>query len=251
MGVALFQKRCGYHNMAEVCLPTLRRILQDIENLDDISTVPNEFLNSLMVSLEFVYRELIYSETIDAQAQPFVSDSIVSVGRCLRILNLAFEFTSMATCHFDVHVLHTGLVGRPSYLISRQQLSFLVDNLFTVPHIADMLGVSTRTVRRRMYDYDIAINSQYSLISDLELDIIVGEIQIQFPTCGNRQMQGHLLSRGYRIQQCRVRESQRRVDPNGVTARRLSVINRRQYSVSAPRSLYHMDGYHKLIRLAQ
>ena len=235
--------------MAEVCLPILRRILQNIENLDNISTVPDEFLDVLVVSLEFVYQELIYSETIHA-AQPFVSDSIVSVGRCLRILNLALELKMMAAYQFGVHTIHTGLVGRPSYVISHQQLSFLVDNQFTVPQIADILGISTRTVRRRMDEYDITINSQYSTISDLELDRIVHEIQIQFPTCGNRQMQGHLLSRGYRVQQSRVRESQRRVDPNGVIARHLSVINRRQYSVSGPRSLYHMDGYHKLIRLA-
>ena len=61
-------------------------------------------------------------------------------------------------------------------------------------------------------------------------------------------MQGHLLSRGYRVQQNRIRESQRRVDPEGAIIRRLHVLNRREYSVPSPRSLYHIDGHHKLIR---
>ncbi len=75
----------------------------------------------------------------------------------------------------------------------------------------------------------------------------MGDIQSQFPTCGNKQMMGHLQSRGYRVQQIRVREAQRRVDPIGTIVRRL---NRREYSVAGPRSFYHIDGHHKLIRYA-
>ncbi len=39
-----------------------------------------------------------------------------------------------------------------------------------------------------------------------------------------------------------------RCNPNGSNVRRLRVLNRREYSVPAPRSLYHVDGHHKLIR---
>ena len=99
-----------------------------------------------------------------------------------------------------------------------------------------------------MSEFGLSIRAQYSNISDSDLDQIVREIQQQFPTCGNRQMQGHLLSRGYRIQQIRIRESQRRIDPDGAVIRRLHVLNRREYSVPAPLSLYHIDGHHKLIR---
>ena len=52
-----------------------------------------------------------------------------------------------------------------------------------------------------MTEFGLSIRSQYSTITNPELDVIVREIQVQFPMCGNRQMQGHLLSRGYRIQQ--------------------------------------------------
>ena len=133
-------------------------------------------------------------------------------------------------------------------LISPNQLSFLIENGFSVPQMADMIGVSVRTVQRRMSEFGLSIRAQYSAITNTELDRLVSEFQIQFPLCGNRQMQGHLLARGYRVQQSRVRESQRRVDPGGAIVRRLHVLNRREYVVPSPRSLYHIDSYHKLIR---
>ena len=66
------------------------------------------------------------------------------------------------------------------------------------------------------------------------------------------QADGSLRSRGYRIQQKRIHESVRRVDPDGVLLRSLEihVIRRRAYDVVRPLALLHIDGYHKLIRFA-
>ena len=133
--------------------------------------------------------------------------------------------------------MQTGLVGRPSFAVSHEQLSILIENGFSVPQIADMVGVSVRTIRRRMSEFGLSIRAQYSTISDTELDRIVHEVQTQFPMCGNRQMQGHLFSRGYRIQQSRVMEAQRRIDPDGSILRRLHVINSEVFSL---RYLYHI-----------
>ena len=101
-----------------------------------------------------------------------------------------------------------------------------------------------------MSDFNILISNQYADISDQELDAIVSTIKHTFPNCGNKQLQGHLLSQGYRVQQQRIRDAQRRIDPEGSVIRRLRVINRREYRVAAPQSLWHMDGNHKLIRYA-
>ena len=99
-----------------------------------------------------------------------------------------------------------------------------------------------------MSDLGLPVRALYADIYDSELDDIVQCIHQQHPMCGNMQMQGHLLSRGYQIQQIRIRESTRRIDPTGTALRRLTVMNRRQYSVPSPLSLFHIDGYHKLIR---
>ena len=74
----------------------------------------------------------------------------------------------------------------------------------------------------------------YSTVSDQQLNAVVSEIQNQFPTCGNRQMQGHLAACGVRVQQRRVREAQRRIDPHGSVLCRFATIIRRQYHVHGP-----------------
>ena len=96
--------------------------------------------------------------------------------------------------------------------------------------------------------FSLSVRAQYASLSDDELDHLVYEIHWQFPTCGKVQMQGHLFAQRYRVQQVRVRESLRRIDPEGCIIRRLNVINRRQYRVPGPRTLWHIDGNHKLIR---
>lgn len=63
-------------------------------------------------------------------------------------------------------------------------------------------------------------------------------------------MQGYLSCKGHRVPQARVRASLRRVDPEGVEGRRFRKrwIRRVPYNVGGPQSLWHIDGYHKLIR---
>ena len=138
--------------------------------------------------------------------------------------------------------------GRPRLIVTREQLESLIEATFTTPQIAHMLGVSVSTLRRRMDLYNLCIRATYAAISDHELDQLISEISRLFPMCGSKQMAGHLLARGFRIQQSRIREAQRRVDPEGVVMRQLTVTRRRQYSEPAPLSLYHIDGNHKLIR---
>ena len=59
-------------------------------------------------------------------------------------------------------------------------------------------------------------------------------------------MYGYLISQNIRLQFCRVRESQSRVDPEGSMMRR--TLRRRTYSVRGPQHLWHVDGHHELIR---
>ncbi len=114
--------------------------------------------------------------------------------------------------------------------------------MFSVPQIAQLLRVSKRTIRRRMSQFGLSIRSTYSQLSDDQLDEVVCAIQQQFLYSGNRQMYGHLVSRGIRVQYHRVRESQSRIDPEGKT------LKQRTYSVEVPQHLWHIDGNHKLIR---
>ena len=141
-----------------------------------------------------------------------------------------------------------GSVGRPRYDIPHHQLETLIFMHLTVPQIAQIIGVSVSTIRRRMSDYELTIRGTYCIVSDSDLDNLVGQIQSQFSGWGYRQVYGRLVSLGIRVPFQRVRESLRRIDPEGSLMRSLQRVRRRRYCVPGPRHLWHVDGNHKLIR---
>ena len=81
-----------------------------------------------------------------------------------------------------------------------------------------MFGCSTRTVQRRMAEFDI-VHNRYSDITDIQLDEMVGSIASRLPSCGIRSVQSMLRVDGVNLQRDRVRESLFRVDPLGLQQR--------------------------------
>lgn len=140
--------------------------------------------------------------------------------------------------------------GRPRLKIPKEQIELFVDYGFKATDIANMLCVSVKTVHRRLHEYNLSIRKSYASLSDEELDNIVIEISSQFKNCGYKAMRGHLLARGFKLQEERVRLSMRRTDPEGtfVRALQLKVTHRRVYNVRGPLALWHIDGNHKLKR---
>ena len=137
--------------------------------------------------------------------------------------------------------------GRPRILLSREHLLDLGLTPWSVA-IARVIGISRSTLARRMKEMGLLVSNKYSCISDEELDDLVRNISLQFPGCGHKMLQGHLRDRGIVVQQTRARESLRRTDPEGIAMRKSLNIKRRQYNVSSPLELWHIDGNHKLIR---
>lgn len=235
--------------MAAWCLESLRRVLGDITQFEDGRIVSLSTLDTILTQLQLVYRELAASDVLGELDSE--SSALLLTGQAIAELQRMEESVDQngasVTAYFSpLQCDHT--VGRPRFLIPQNVLESLMSSCFSVPQIADILSVSVRTVRRRMSEYGLSIRSCYSTLAPQQLDTIVSAIQQEFPLCGYRQMIGHLRSRGYRVQQSLVRESQRRVDPGGCAMRRLSAIHRRVYRVNGPLALWHMDGNHKLIR---
>lgn len=145
-----------------------------------------------------------------------------------------------------------GQCGRPRYSILRDQLEFLVDRRFSVIDIATLLGVSVRTIERCLFEFGLSVRSTYSCIDNGELDQMIHNILTEFPNTRYRRMTGFLMSRGLRIQQCRIREAMRRVNPAGVILRALELwtIHRSRYQVYGPLALWHIDGNHELIKVS-
>ena len=137
--------------------------------------------------------------------------------------------------------------GRLALDIREEQLRFLLEHSFKVKDIAGMFGCCTRTIQRKMRDFGIDSN-RFSDIGDLHLDELVSEIVTRLPSCGVRSVQSMLRVNGVILQRERVRASLHRVDPAGMEIRLRRTLHRRQYSVTSPNVLWHIDGYHKMIR---
>jgi DNA-directed RNA polymerase specialized sigma54-like protein len=144
--------------------------------------------------------------------------------------------------------IHSGRRGRPSFDISGEQLNYFLNHQFSVKDIACALGVSQSTIFRRMCDNGLQIRQNTNLMSDEELDEKITEVLQEFPNAGYRRVMSQLVVKGLRPSQMRVRESMQRVNPQGVALRWLRLTPRRQYRVSGPLALWHIDGNHKLIR---
>ncbi|XP_041481276.1 uncharacterized protein LOC121428592 isoform X1 [Lytechinus variegatus] len=119
--------------------------------------------------------------------------------------------------------------------------------LFSLP-MADIFGVSVRTVERRLRAYHINLR-EYAEISEEALDDEVRRVVGDNPLLGPNAVCARLDGIVVHIQRRRVRESMLRTYPQYAAVRALNPrLQRRTYRVAAPNSLWHVDGNHKLIR---
>ena len=137
--------------------------------------------------------------------------------------------------------------GRPSIKIPDNQLEFLLSHSFTITQISKMFGCHRRTIHRRIQEYQLSTH-HFSEISDDVLDNLVQSVCRLHRRSGEKSIEGKLRGGGLRIQRQRIRDSLHRVDPSGIKGRIRRVLHRREYSVESPNALWHIDGYHKLIR---
>ena len=143
--------------------------------------------------------------------------------------------------------IYTGIKGQPKFQVSKRQIEFLRELHFSWTRIAELLGISPRTLSRRRKEFEIN-DQHWSSLSDEELKEIMQQIMTVTPGIGQTRMVGALKSRGIRVQRFRVRVLLRELDPIGTALRWRGAICRRKYSVRCPNALWHIDGNHKMIR---
>ena len=201
--------------------------------------------------------DLEYLEFTCTQELVFLNAASSEIAVCPSILDALTQLYSEINLekekrkqHVSVLQFEEGPAGRQRMVISPDYLRQLLELNLSVPCIAKLLGMSRRTVYRRMAEYDLSVKAIYSTMSDAELDQCVSEIKSRQPHSGCRMVKGLLQARGLRVQYNRVRASMHRVDTTGVISRmvHLGCIARRTYSVPCPQSLIHIDTNHKLIR---
>ena len=94
----------------------------------------------------------------------------------------------------------------------------------------------------------MSIQQTYSTIGNDELNRLVRQCLSSFPNAGYCMVGGWLRQNGYRVQETRVRQSLREVDPVGIANRWLHCIRQRSCSVLSSQALWNLDRNHKLMR---
>lgn len=79
--------------------------------------------------------------------------------------------------HFSPSVIHTGFVGCPSFDIPQEQVHELVENEFTGPQMAGIVGVSLSSIPQQ---FGLSGLREYDAISDSDYC----SSNQHFPTCG-------------------------------------------------------------------
>ena len=191
-------------------------------------------LDGILQQTEWLLRDVLFvEELLPRPAGEELSGAVTAV--YINVQNLLDEQTRRQR-------------GRPCIDIPEEQLALLLEHRFSNTDIARLLNVSARTIRRRILQYGLENLSAHSCLPDFQLDEMTRSFVHLHPHSGRRSYQGFLRSTGFHIQQRRIRESMMRVDNRGVESRFRRALHRRQYSVCMPNSLWHIDGYHKLIR---
>ena len=74
--------------------------------------------------------------------------------------------------------------GRPTYLVSTEQIEFLTDMCFSSSEIASLFGICNSTVKRHIRESKSYVRRRYSDISDESLDDLVRQLIVDFKNCG-------------------------------------------------------------------
>ncbi len=143
------------------------------------------------------------------------------------------------TSRYHCSRLRNGTIGRPRYDIPERMLWALRSIGFRWVSIAKLLMVSERTLHRRRIELGWpARESEFSDISDDDLDEVVRQIVSRTPNAGETMTFGALRGHGLHVQRHRVCKSINTVDPTGRALRRQRTIIRRICNVPSPNFLW-------------
>ena len=98
--------------------------------------------------------------------------------------------------------------------------------------VAHLLGISCKTLYRRLEEF--GISESFTEISSSDLDQLVQEIKAERPNSGKVMLKGYLLERGVKISRATLRSAIHWVDHANTVSRKSIVIKRRVYNVSHP-----------------
>lgn len=126
-----------------------------VTRLDRLNEEADRFdVGTLVLRLDVLHRMLV---------NPDSDQEIVhTVGILHASANTIERSQSINLSRSEYHPTSTpnGRRGRPAFEISREQLSFLLEQSFKITEISAILGVSKRTVERRLASFDLSVTGK-------------------------------------------------------------------------------------------
>ena len=215
---------------ADYALERLERSVQALAYIQDVLTNGNG----------------MHSSTSDEIYQRY-SEQISSLSECLTGVYTEWEqyratLEISPSTAFSVSTMPSNRQrGRPRFQIHREQIVYLRSMSFTWHQIAELLGVSRMTIHRRYREFGLHEELGRNRMINTDLDTLLREMRVEFPTMGETMVWGRLQSLGCSVTREQLRQSIRRTDPLHTALRSPSAaISRRPYSVPGPNSLWHI-----------
>ena len=118
----------------------LIQVLNNVIHILDKSNMDNQsaFMDTVVLRLEYLQRFVVNLDIDDG-----VTEIICTAYRSI--------------IRYTAPLARSGRKGRPSFDVSEEQLSFLLEQGFKVATISNVLGVSVRTVERRMSTFGLSV----------------------------------------------------------------------------------------------
>ena len=152
----------------------------------DGRSVSSDQMDAYIQTIELAYREnLLIEHTEGLNVTEESAKQYIRMA--LNVLGEAMDTARSVLYAYRPQVEPSGTAGRPRFFVPRTISNISWKTVLSVPQIAEMIGVSPRTVHRR-----ISISSQYAEVTDEYLEVVMSSLQKEYPWCGNRQMCGHL-----------------------------------------------------------
>ena len=97
--------------------------------------------------------------------------------------------------------------GRQKLQVTREQLEFLMDANFKQKEIASLLRCSTKTISRRMKEFNLEPTMKGMQINDDDLDNITVEYVKRYPNAGQKSYAAFLSQQGLHVARQMIRKS--------------------------------------------
>ena len=186
------------------------RLSEIIRNLENSSRIIDRNVED---SVSYRQEQLIFICSKFERIWPeFVPHDVINkIAEAYSVFCQSEEEPCNENCSFSV--VKTGSAGRPSFNIPQETLEMYLRYGFTRTKIAEIMGISRKTVTRRIDTFGLNdFLPRYTSIENDTLDSVVQEILRDFPNCGIRRMKGFLSAQGIRLQWLNFRDAMWRVD---------------------------------------